>query len=58
MLNNFKITFRALINENLSIYIEKYQEVLEHALSTVDFSVGTTINMLSSNLSLNIGRKK
>ena len=58
MLNNFKITFRALINENLSIYIEKYQEVLEHALSTVDFSVGATINMLSSNLSLNIGRKK
>ena len=54
----FKTTFRALINENLSIDIEKYQEVLEHALSKVDFSVGTSIYMLPSNLSLNIGGKK
>ena len=38
--------------------IEKYQEVLEHALSKVDFSVGTSIYMLPSNPSLNIGRKK
>ena len=30
--------------------------VLEHALSKVDFSVGTGIYMLPSNLSLNIGK--
>ena len=33
----FKSTFKAFINEDLSIDIEKYQGVLEHALSKVDF---------------------
>ena len=42
----------------MSIDIEKYQGVLEHALSKVDFSVGTGIYMLPSNLNLNIGKKK
>ena len=32
----FKDTFKSLINEDLSIDIEKYQEMLEHALSKVD----------------------
>ena len=32
--------------------------MLEHALSKVDFSVGTDIYMLSSNLNLNIGKTK
>ena len=41
----FKSTFKALINEGYSIgiNIERYQGVLEHALSKVDFSVGTGI---------------
>ena len=48
----FKSTFKALINEDYSIGIdiERYQGVLEHALSKVDFSVGTGIYMLPSNL--------
>ena len=56
----FKGTFKALINEDYSIGIdiERYQGVLEHALSKVDFSVGTGIYMLPSNLNLNIGRAK
>ena len=54
----FKDTFKSLINEDLSIDIEKYQGVLEHALSKVDFSVGIGIYMLPSNLSLNIGKTK
>ena len=32
--------------------------MLEHALSTVDFSVGISIYMFPSNLNLNIGKKK
>ena len=32
--------------------------MLEHALSKVDFSVGTGIYILPSNLNLNIGKKK
>ena len=38
----FKGMFRALINEGYSVDtdIERYQGVLEHALSKVDFSVG------------------
>ena len=32
--------------------------MLEHALSKVDFSVGTGIYMLPRNLNLNIGKKK
>ena len=37
----FKGTFKALINEDYSIGIdiERYQGVLEHALSKVDFSI-------------------
>ena len=54
----FKSTFKALINEDLSIDIEKYQGMLEHALSKVDFSLGIGIYMLPSNLNLNIGKKK
>ena len=38
--------------------IERYQGVLEHALSKEDFSVGIGIYILTSNLSLNIGRTK
>ena len=36
----FKSTFKALINEDYSISIdtERYQDVLEHALSKVDFT--------------------
>ena len=56
----FKSTFKSLINEDYSIGIdiERYQGVLKHALSKVDFSVGIGIYMLPSNLNLNIGRKK
>ena len=52
--------FKALINEDYSIGtdIERYQGVLKHALSKVDFSVGRDIHMLPSNLNLNIGRTK
>ena len=44
--------FKALINEDYSIGIdiERYQRVLEHALSKVDFSVGIGIYMLPGNL--------
>ena len=44
----FKDTFKSLINEDLSIDIEKYQEMLEHALSKV--------YLLPSNLA--IGKKE
>ena len=56
----FKSTFKALINEDCSIGtdIERYQGVLEHALSKVDFSVGTSIYILPSDLNLNIGKTK
>ena len=56
----FNSTFKGLINEDYSIAIdiEKYQGVLEHALSKVDFSVGIGIYMLQSNLNLNIGKAK
>ena len=54
----FKDTFKSLINEDLSIDIEKYQGVLEHALSKVDFSVGIGIYMLPSNLNLAIEEKE
>ena len=53
----FKDTFKSLINEGLSIDIEKYQGVLEHALSKVDFSVGIGIYMLPSNLNLAIEKQ-
>ena len=56
----FKSTFKALINEDYSTAIdtERYQGVLEHALSKVDFSVGIGIYMLPSDLNLNIGKTK
>ena len=56
----FKSTFKALINEDYSIGIdiERYQGVLEHALSKVDCSVGTGIYMLPSDLNLKIGKTK
>ena len=56
----FKSMFKALINEDYSIGIdiERYQGVLEHALSKVDFSVGIGIYMLPSNLNLSIGKAK
>ena len=56
----FKSTFKALINEDYSIAIdiERYQGVLEHALSKVDFSVGTGIYMLPRDLNLSIGKTK
>ena len=56
----FESTFKALVNEDYSIgiNIERYQGVLEYALSKVDFSVGTGIYMLPNNLNLNIGKTK
>ena len=54
----FKDKFKSLINEDLSIDIKKYQGVLEHALSKVDFSVGIGIYMLPSNLNLAIEKKE
>ena len=52
----FKSAFKALINEDysISIDIERYQEVLEHAFSKRDFSLGIGICMLPNNLNLNI----
>ena len=51
---------KALINKDYSIGIdiERYQGVLEHALSKVDFSVGIGIYMLPINLNLNVGKTK
>ena len=56
----YKSTFKELINEDYSIGIdiERYQGVLEQALSKVDFSVGIGIYMLPSNLNLSIGKTK
>ena len=53
----FKSTFKVLINEDIGIVIDtkRYQRVLEHALSKVDFSVGIGIYILPSNLNLIIG---
>ena len=56
----FKSTFKTLIIEDYSIDIdiERYQKVLEHALSKVDFLVGTGIYMLPSDLNLSMGKTK
>ena len=56
----FKDTFKAVINEDYSIGtdIERYQRVLEHALSKVDSSIATDIYMLPSDLSLSIRKTK
>ena len=50
----FKSTFKALINEDYSISVDmdKYQGVSEHALSKVDFSIGTGIYMIPRNLNI------
>ena len=55
-----KSMFKALVNEVYSIDngMERYQGVLEHALSKVDFLVGIGISMLPSNLNLSIGKMK
>ena len=52
--------FKELINKDYSIGIdiEMYQGVLEQELSKVNFSVGTGICMLPSNLNLGIGKTK
>ena len=52
----FKSTFNSLTNEYYSIRFDigRYQSALEHALSKVDFSIGTGIYMLPKNLKLNI----
>ena len=56
----FKNTFKVLIDEDYCISndIQRYQDVVEHALSKVNFSVGMGIYMLPSNLNLNIGSTK
>ena len=52
--------FKALINEEYSIGIdnERYEGVLEHALSKVGFSVGIGIYMFPSYLNLSIGKTR
>ena len=54
----FKSTFKALINAGYSISadIDRYQSILENALSKVDFSVGEDIYMFLSDLNLNVGK--
>ena len=54
----FKSTLKTLINEDYSISADsdRDQGVLQNALSKVDFSVGTGIYMLPSNLNLSIGK--
>ena len=49
-------SFEELIKSDYSIAddIARYQGVLEHAMSKVDFSVGAGIYMLPSNMNLNI----
>ena len=55
-----KAMFKGLIKEYYSIGsdIKRYQGVLEHALSKVDFSAGIGIYMFPSNLNLTIGQTK
>ena len=47
-----------MVNEGYSngVDIESYQVILERALSKVDYSVGTDIYILPSNLNLNLGK--
>ena len=47
-------TFKALINEDYSVSTdnERYQGVLEHAITKVDFSIATGVYMLPSNFKL------
>ena len=54
--NIYMNSFEELIKSNYSIAddIARYQGVLEHAMSKVDFSVRVGIYMLPSNMNLNI----
>ena len=54
----FKITFHALIIEDYSINvdIDRYQSILEHVLSKMDFSKGTSFYIPPSNLNLSTGK--
>ena len=47
-----------MVNEGYSngVDVESYQVILERALSKVDYSVGTDIYILPSNLNLNLGK--
>ena len=47
-----------MIKKDYSIdaHIDKYQSIFESALSKADFSIGTGIYMLPSNLNLNMGK--
>ena len=51
-------SFEKLLKSGYSIAddIARYQGVLEHAMSKVDFSVGARIYMLPSNMNLNINK--
>ena len=51
-------SFEELLKSDYSITdnIARYQGVLEHAMSKVDFSVGGGIYMLPSNMNLNINK--
>ena len=42
--------------DSYCVDIDRYQSVLEHALSKVDFSIATGIYMLPINLSLSMGK--
>ena len=52
----FKSMYHALFNEEcpISVDTDRYHSVLEHALSKANFSTGTSIYLLPSNLNLNI----
>ena len=54
----FKISFHALIIEDYSINVDigRYQSILEHVLSKMDFSKGTSFYMPPSNLKLSTGK--
>lgn len=40
----------------ISIKVDRYPRILEHAISKVDFSIGTFIRILPSSLNLDIGK--
>ena len=56
--NIYMNSFEELLKSDYSIAddIARYQGVLEHAMSKVDFSVGGGIYMLPSNMNLNINK--
>lgn len=51
-------TFNELINEecSISVTIVRYHGVLEHALSKMNFAIGTGTFIFPSNLNLGIGK--